>query len=118
MKLLGKIIRKIDTLIHVFQSKCRVFFLRLKYPGINLKNVTIEKNCSIIKENESLQIEELKKILSYDNKVDKKIGDLIKEALTIDKTKTNDILKQYNKTKLNRLLVLVKEKGKITTEFI
>ncbi len=53
MKLLGKIIRKIDTLIHVFQSKCRVFFLRLKYPGINLKNVTIEKNCSIIKENEA-----------------------------------------------------------------
>ena len=72
----------------------------------NIENVLNNK----IKENESLQIEELKKILSYDNKVDKKIGDLIKEALTIDKTKTNDILKQYNKTKLNRLLVLIKEK--------
>jgi acetyltransferase-like isoleucine patch superfamily enzyme len=53
MKLLGKIIRKIDKLIHVYQSKYRVFFLRLKYPGIKLKNVTIEKNCTIIKENEA-----------------------------------------------------------------
>lgn len=62
------------------------------------------------------QIKELKDILNYDQKTDKKINDLIKEGMNIKKNETNEILKKYNRTKLNRLLTLTKEKNEIKND--
>jgi hypothetical protein len=63
-----------------------------------------------IKQNDELQINDFKEMLGYDNKINKKLSDLIREAKNIDDKKTNEILKKYNKNKLNKLLVLCKEK--------
>jgi hypothetical protein len=63
-----------------------------------------------IKQNDELQINDFKEMLGYDNKINKKLSDLIREAKNIDDKKANEILKKYNKNKLNRLLVLCKEK--------
>ena len=63
-----------------------------------------------IKQNDELQINDFKEMLGYDNKINKKLSDLIREAKNIDDKKTNEILKKYNKNKLNRLLTLCKEK--------
>lgn len=66
-----------------------------------------------IKNVESEQIKALKEILNYDSKTDKKLGELIKEGMATKKEATNAILKKYNRTKLNRLLALVKEREEI-----
>ena len=62
------------------------------------------------------QSKELKDILNYDQKVNKKINDLIKEAMSLKKTETDEILKKYNRTKLNRLLTLTKEKNEVDND--
>ena len=62
------------------------------------------------------QIVDLKKLLSYGEEVNKNIGDLIQEANKIDKEKTKEILKKYNRNKLNKLLALIREKLIINTE--
>ena len=62
------------------------------------------------------QIADLKKLLGYGEEVNKNIGDLIQEANKIDKEKTKEILKKYNRNKLNKLLALIREKLIINTE--
>jgi hypothetical protein len=59
------------------------------------------------------QSRELKDILNYNQGVNKKLNDLIKEAMSLKKMETNEILKKYNRTKLNRLLTLTKEKNEV-----
>ena len=67
----------------------------------------------VIKNIDKNQIADLKKLLGYGEEVNKKTGDLIQEANKIDKEKTKEILKKYNKNKLNKLLTLIKEKTEI-----
>jgi len=67
----------------------------------------------VIKNIDKNQIVDLKKLLGYGEEIDKKIGDLIQEANKIDKEKTKEILKKYNKNKLNKLLTLIKEKTEL-----
>jgi len=69
-----------------------------------------------IKNVENEQIKAIKAILSYDDKTDKKLGELIKEGMSTKKEETNAILKKHNKTKLNKLLALVKEREEIEKE--
>lgn len=67
-----------------------------------------------IKNSDIEQSRELKDILNYDQKTDKKLNDLIKEGMSLKKAETNEIVKKYNRTKLNRLLTLTKEKNEIS----
>ena len=88
---------------------------------LNLRNESISNNfdkllMERINTADLDQSKELKDILNYDQKVNKKLNDLIKEAMSLKKIEASEILKKYNRTKLNRLLTLTKEKNEVDND--